>query len=57
MGRIVRTLVTNQNELAGFHQLTWDATNNNGDPVSAGMYLYVIQARDFRDTKKMVLLK
>ena len=57
MGRIVRTLVTNQNELAGFHQLTWDATNNNGDPVSAGMYLYVIQAGDFRDTKKMVLLK
>ena len=57
MGRIVKTLVPNQKELAGFHQLTWDATNNNGDPVSAGMYLYVIQAGSFRDAKKMVLLK
>jgi hypothetical protein len=28
-----------------------------GQPVSAGVYLYQIQAREFVQTKKMVLLK
>ena len=57
MGRLVKTLVPDQTRLAGFHQITWDATNNNGDPVSAGMYLYVIQTKEFTDTHKMVLMK
>ena len=57
MGRLVKTMVPNQTKLAGFHQITWDATNNNGDPVSAGMYLYVIQTKEFTDTHKMVLMK
>ena len=57
MGRLVKKLVSNQTRLAGFHQITWDATNNNGDPVSAGMYLYVIQTKEFTDTHKMVLMK
>ena len=38
-------------------EYNWDATNNYGEPVSAGMYIYVIQAGDFRAIKKMVLLK
>tara|TARA_B100001115_G_scaffold135701_1_gene103233 strand:+ start:464 stop:664 length:201 start_codon:yes stop_codon:yes gene_type:complete len=33
------------------------ATNNQGEPVSAGVYLYKVQAGDFVDTKKMILLK
>ncbi|MDP6399867.1 MAG: FlgD immunoglobulin-like domain containing protein, partial [Candidatus Marinimicrobia bacterium] len=57
MGRLVRSLVSGQKELTGYHQVTWDATNNSGDPVSAGMYLYVIQAGEFRETRKMVLMK
>jgi hypothetical protein len=57
MGRAVRSLVSGQKELTGYHQVTWDATNNSGDPVSAGMYLYVIQAGEFRETRKMVLMK
>ena len=32
------------------------ATNNQGKTVSAGVYLYKIQAGDFIDTKKMILL-
>ncbi|SVE41134.1 uncharacterized protein METZ01_LOCUS493988, partial [marine metagenome] len=35
----------------------WDATNDAGEPVSAGVYLYTIQAGDFRHTKNMILLK
>jgi flagellar hook assembly protein FlgD len=56
LGRHVKTLV-NQTQDAGFKSVIWDATNNQGKPVSAGVYLYQIQAGDFVQTKKMVLLK
>jgi flagellar hook assembly protein FlgD len=56
MGREVRTLV-NHNQDAGFKSVIWNATNDYGKPVSAGVYLYQIQAGEFRQTKKMVLLK
>ena len=56
MGRTVKTLV-NRSQTAGFKSLQWNATNDNNEPVSAGLYLYIIQAGDFRKTKKMVLLK
>tara|TARA_Y100000590_G_scaffold271798_1_gene305105 strand:- start:491 stop:5827 length:5337 start_codon:yes stop_codon:yes gene_type:complete len=42
---------------AGYHSITWDATNDFGDPVSAGVYLYQLQTKGFIKTKKMVLLK
>ena len=56
MGRIVKTLV-NSSQMAGYRTIKWNATNNAGQPVSAGLYLYTIQAGQFRQTKKMVLLK
>jgi murein DD-endopeptidase MepM/ murein hydrolase activator NlpD len=56
IGRKVKTLVSLEKE-AGFHSTYWDATNNAGEPVSAGVYLYTIQAGEFRQTKKMILLK
>ena len=42
---------------AGYHALTWNATNELGAPVSAGVYLYQLQTKGFVKTKKMVLLK
>jgi len=56
MGREVRSLVNNQQN-AGFKSVVWDATNESGKPVSAGMYLYRISAGEFHSVKKMVLLK
>ena len=44
-------------EVAGYRSVIWDATNDYGKPVSAGMYLYQIQAGEYMQTKKMVLLK
>jgi len=56
MGRIVSNLVSSQQN-AGYKSIQWNATNNAGQPVSAGLYLYTIQAGKFRQTKKMLLLK
>ena len=42
---------------AGYRSVIWDATNDYGKPVSAGIYLYQIQAGEYMQTKKMVLLK
>ena len=50
-------LLMNIFQPAGYRSVDWDATNNYGEIVSAGMYIYVIQAGEFRATKKMVLLK
>ena len=51
MGRVVKTLV-NGSQTAGFKSVQWNATNNRNEPVSAGLYLYTIQAGEFIQTKK-----
>jgi len=56
MGRQVKTLI-DRSQTAGYKSIQWDATNDNNQPVSAGLYLYTIQAGDYSQTKKMVLLK
>ena len=55
-GRKVRTLV-NEVQSAGYRSVMWNATNEIGRPVSAGMYIYTIQAGDFIQNRKMVLMK
>jgi hypothetical protein len=56
VGRQIRTLV-NEQVNAGYHSTLWNATNEMGSSVSAGVYIYTITANDFRDVKKMILLK
>ena len=56
MGRQVSTLLSSH-QTAGYKSIQWNATNDFGKPVSAGVYLYQIQAGEFVQTKKMVLLK
>lgn len=51
LGRRVETL-TNTIQPAGNHQVIWDAEHN-----PSGIYFYRIQADDYINTKKMVLLK
>tara|TARA_B100001750_G_C15466624_1_gene577408 strand:- start:26 stop:313 length:288 start_codon:yes stop_codon:yes gene_type:complete len=56
MGRRVRNLI-NRQETAGYKSIQWDFANDAGVSVRAGLYLYRIQAGDFVQTRKMVLLK
>ena len=51
LGREVSTLV-NEHQDAGYHQIYWDASG-----YSSGIYFYQIQAGEFIDTKKLLLLK
>ncbi len=56
LGQKVKTF-NMENISAGHHSIKWNATNDLGDPVSAGVYLYQLQAKDFVKTRKMILLK
>jgi len=56
LGQRVRTFNMNDTP-AGYHSIKWNATNDYGDPVGAGVYLYQLQTKDFVKTRKMVLLK
>ena len=56
LGRQVRTLVRGVEE-PGYKTVIWDGTDDFGRPVGTGIYLYQIQAGDFTQTRKMVLLR
>ena len=56
MGNKIKSLLRSKQD-AGYKSIIWDATNDLGQTVSAGMYVYTIQAGGFRQTKKMLLLK
>ncbi|MFL3015896.1 MAG: FlgD immunoglobulin-like domain containing protein [Candidatus Neomarinimicrobiota bacterium] len=56
LGNVINDLV-NTNQSSGYRSIQWNGTNNQGESVSAGLYLYTIHTGDFVDTKKMILLK
>ena len=56
LGNIVKKF-PNTNQYSGSKLVQWDARNNQGESVSAGVYIYKIQAGDLSQTKKMILLK
>ena len=51
LGREVATLV-NEELKAGSYQVDWDGSN-----YTSGVYFYRIQAGDYLETKKMLMLK
>ena len=42
---------------AGRQTLTWDGTDQNGKPVSSGIYFYKASAAGYSETKKMILVR
>ena len=56
MGRVVKNLISSQQN-SGYKSVRWNATNNENQSVSAGSYFYSIEAGDFKQTKKMILVK
>lgn len=56
MGNEVKTLV-NEFKPVGQYKVIWDGNYDTGQSVSAGIYFYKLQAGDFIQTRKIVLLK
>ncbi len=57
LGREVKTLVDNKEMTKGNHQAVWDGTNNAGQKVASGNYIYTLKYGNFHKSVKMTLLK
>ena len=55
-GRKVKDLLKREQE-AGIKSVKWNATDNNGRQVSAGLYFYTLEAGSITTNGKMLLLK
>ncbi len=55
-GQLVRTLV-DLHQPAGHYSTQWDGRDRTGAPVGTGLYLYELEAGEFRAVRKMVLTK
>ena len=55
-GRLVRTLLDGSMK-SGSHEVVWDGRTESGQKTASGVYFYRMEAKDFSDTKKMVLVR
>ena len=56
LGQTVRTLVDNRMK-AGTHNLKWDGADTQGKAVASGVYFYNLEAGQFSQIRKMMLVK
>jgi flagellar hook assembly protein FlgD len=56
LGQRVLTLV-DEYQTAGFKSVVWDGQDSGGGKVSSGVYFYTIEAGEYHDSKKMLLIK
>ncbi|MDZ7334377.1 MAG: T9SS type A sorting domain-containing protein, partial [candidate division KSB1 bacterium] len=56
LGRKVKTLIDKQVQ-PGVYSVYWDGTDESGVKVATGVYLYRLQARNYSQVRKMVLIK
>ena len=55
-GRMIKSLI-NKNQTAGRYLVEWNATDDYGSNVSAGVYIYQLRSGDKTFSQKMVLMK
>tara|TARA_A100000164_G_scaffold215356_1_gene190866 strand:- start:144 stop:761 length:618 start_codon:yes stop_codon:yes gene_type:complete len=55
-GSLIKILLS-EKQSSGYKTVKWDGNNDDGQKVSAGLYLYRINTNNFKATKKMVMLK
>lgn len=56
-GRLVRTLVDDEQYFKGRHSVRWDGTTVNGAEVASGTYIYALEYGNFRKSRQMVVVK
>jgi subtilisin-like proprotein convertase family protein len=52
LGKVVATLVDNELKDAGTYEVQWDASN-----FSSGIYFYTLESGNYKETKRMVLIR
>jgi photosystem II stability/assembly factor-like uncharacterized protein len=57
LGAEVATLVSDEQQAAGYHAAIWDGRDKNGRLVASGVYVYRIRAGSFTSTRKLTLVK
>ncbi len=57
LGQETRKLIDGRLTSAGGHQVIWDGRNNNGEQAATGVYFYVLRTNNFKEMKKMVLVR
>ena len=57
LGKEVVSLVDNMHQNAGYKNIRWNGLNKNGKQVVSGMYFFTIKAGEFKQTRKMILMK
>ena len=56
LGKKVKSLVS-EIKSTGNHSILWDGTNDQGELMSGGVYIYSINAGNFHASKKMIFIK
>ena len=56
LGQPVRTLASGSRK-ADYYTVGWNGRNDAGQKVSAGVYLYRLEAKGYSATKKMAVLR
>ncbi len=56
-GKEIRNLIDDTGIVQGYHNVIWDGLDNNGQLVSAGLYIYTMTTEGVSVSRKMILMK
>ncbi|MEL6822128.1 MAG: FlgD immunoglobulin-like domain containing protein, partial [Calditrichota bacterium] len=56
LGQLIRTLV-NENQSAGYHEISWDGRSDSGREAASGIYFYMLESAGEQSVKRLLKLK
>ncbi|MBC8485964.1 MAG: T9SS type A sorting domain-containing protein [Bacteroidetes bacterium] len=56
-GKLVKTLIKNENLEKGRQNFIWDGRNDEGNKLPVGIYFSILQTGDVYDTQKVILIE